>query len=62
MSAVKIDEKAILDAAAEEFAEKGFSGARVDKIAKRASIWSGRTLSRRSLAQLPECTFSPVRT
>jgi AcrR family transcriptional regulator len=38
MSSVKIDEKAILDAAAEEFAEKGFSGARVDKIAKRAGI------------------------
>jgi len=36
MSSVKIDERAILDAAAEEFAEKGFSGARVDKIAKIA--------------------------
>ena len=38
MSSVKIDEKAILDAAAEEFAGKGFSGARVDRIAKRAGI------------------------
>lgn len=38
MSPKKIDEKAILDAAAEEFAEKGFSGARVDEIAKRAGI------------------------
>ncbi len=36
MSSMKIDEQVILDAAAEEFAEKGFSGARVDRIAKRA--------------------------
>ncbi|MCD4707600.1 MAG: TetR/AcrR family transcriptional regulator [Candidatus Sabulitectum sp.] len=38
MSPKKMDEKAILDAAAEEFAELGFSGARVDAIAKRAGI------------------------
>ena len=38
MSSVKIDERAILDAAAAEFAEMGFSGARVDRIAKRAGI------------------------
>lgn len=38
MSPKKVDEQAILDAAAEEFAEKGFSGARVDEIAKRAGI------------------------
>lgn len=38
MSPKKIDEKAILDAAAEEFAVKGFSGARVDAIAKRAGV------------------------
>lgn len=38
MSPKKIDEKVILDAAAEEFAELGFSGARVDAIAKRAGI------------------------
>ncbi len=38
MSPKKVDEKAILDAAAEEFADKGFSGARVDEIAKRAGI------------------------
>ncbi len=33
-----IDEKVILNAAAEEFAEKGFNGARVDAIAERAGI------------------------
>ncbi len=33
-----MDEQVILDAAAEEFAEKGFDGARVDAIAKRAGI------------------------
>lgn len=33
-----IDEKLILDAAADEFAELGFSGARVDSIARRAGI------------------------
>jgi len=38
MSLKKLDEKGILDAAAEEFAEKGFSGARVDEIARRAGI------------------------
>jgi len=38
MSTKKLDEKTILDAAAEEFAEKGFSGARVDEIARRAGI------------------------
>lgn len=38
MSPKKVDEKAILDAAAEEFADKGFAGARVDEIAKRAGI------------------------
>ena len=38
MSPKKIDEQLILDAAAEEFAEKGFDGARVDAIAKRAGI------------------------
>ncbi len=38
MSTKKMDEKSILDAAAEEFAEKGFSGARVDEIARRAGI------------------------
>lgn len=38
MSPKKIDEEAILDAAAEEFAELGFNGARVDSIAKRAGI------------------------
>jgi len=38
MSPKKTDEKAILDAAAEEFAELGFNGARVDAIAKRAGI------------------------
>ncbi len=38
MSPKKIDEQVILDAAAEEFAELGFNGARVDSIAKRAGI------------------------
>ncbi|MCD6588326.1 MAG: helix-turn-helix transcriptional regulator, partial [Candidatus Fermentibacteraceae bacterium] len=38
MSTKKMGEKSILDAAAEEFAEKGFSGARVDEIARRAGI------------------------
>ena len=38
MSPKKIDELAILDAAAAEFAELGFDGARVDSIAKRAGI------------------------
>lgn len=38
MSPKKMDEQVILDAAAEEFAEKGFDGARVDAIAKRAGI------------------------
>lgn len=38
MTPRKLDEKAILDAAAEEFAEKGFDGARVDAIAERACI------------------------
>lgn len=38
MALKKMDEKAILKAAAEEFAEKGFSGARVDEIAKKAGI------------------------
>jgi AcrR family transcriptional regulator len=38
MFANKIDEKAILNAAAVEFADKGFSGARVDAIAERAGI------------------------
>ena len=38
MSPKKMDEQVILDAAAKEFAEKGFDGARVDAIAKRAGI------------------------
>lgn len=38
MSPENIDDKIILDSAAEEFAEKGFDGARVDAIAKRAGI------------------------
>lgn len=38
MSQGKIDEKTILDAAAEVFAEKGFSGARVDEIAATAGV------------------------
>ena len=38
MSLENIDDKIILDSAAEEFAEKGFEGARVDAIAKRAGI------------------------
>ncbi|MCK5841866.1 MAG: TetR/AcrR family transcriptional regulator [Candidatus Sabulitectum sp.] len=38
MSPKKMSEQTILDAAAEEFAEKGYDGARVDAIAKRAGI------------------------
>jgi AcrR family transcriptional regulator len=38
MSPKKLDEQEILDAAAMEFAEKGFSGARVDEIARRAGM------------------------
>ncbi len=38
MSPKRINEQEILDAAAEEFAEFGFNGARVDSIAKRAGI------------------------
>jgi AcrR family transcriptional regulator len=38
MSLKKLDEQEILDAAAMEFAEKGFSGARVDEIARRAGM------------------------
>ncbi len=38
MSPKNLDEAAILHAAAEEFSEKGYSGARVDAIAKRAGI------------------------
>lgn len=34
----KVDETAMLDAAAEVFAEKGFDGARVDEIALRAGV------------------------
>jgi AcrR family transcriptional regulator len=38
MASRGIDESAILDAAAEVFAEKGFAGARVDEIASRAGV------------------------
>ena len=38
MSPKEMDEQVILDAAAEEFADKGFYGARVASIAKRAGI------------------------
>ena len=38
MSPKQMDEQVILDAAAGEFAQKGFNGARVDAIAKRAGI------------------------
>ncbi len=38
MSPKIIDESVILSAAAEEFAEMGFNGARVDSIAKRANV------------------------
>jgi AcrR family transcriptional regulator len=38
MASAKIDEKTILDAAARVFAEKGWSGARVDEIAAEAGL------------------------